>query len=103
MRDHNYFVYILASQRNGTLYTGMTNDLARRIWEHKSGYVKGFTHKYRVKTLVWFEHHTDVDAAIMREKRIKRWRRQWKLDLIEAGNPGWCDLYESLLDTSSAE
>ena len=97
MRDHNYYVYILASQRNGTLYTGITNDLARRIWEHKFGYTKGFTHKYRLKMLVWFEHHTDVNAAIAREKRIKRWRRPWKLELIEADNPEWHDLYETLV------
>ncbi|MHA7898696.1 MAG: GIY-YIG nuclease family protein [Henriciella sp.] len=97
MRDHNYFVYILASRRNGTLYTGITNDLARRMWEHKTGYIKGFAHKYGVKNLVWFEHHTDVDFAITREKRIKRWRRAWKLNLIENENPEWIDLYPSLL------
>jgi len=92
MRDYNFFVYILASNRNGTLYTGMTNDLIRRTREHKTGYMKGFTDKHRVKTLVWFEHHTDVDYAILREKRIKRWRRGWKLNLIERHNPAWADL-----------
>ncbi|MEL6828444.1 MAG: GIY-YIG nuclease family protein [Pseudomonadota bacterium] len=97
MRDHNYFVYILASKRNGTLYTGITNDLSRRVWEHKNGYAKGFADKYGVKTLVWFEHHFDVGAAISREKRIKHWRRAWKLELIEASNPNWDDLYPSLL------
>ncbi|MCR9268757.1 MAG: GIY-YIG nuclease family protein [Hyphomonadaceae bacterium] len=97
MRDHNYFVYILASKRNGVLYTGMTNDLARRMWEHKTVYIKGFTHKYGVKNLVWFEHHTDVNFAIAREKRIKRWRRAWKLHLIENENPEWIDLYPNLL------
>lgn len=96
MRDHNYFVYILASQRNGTLYTGMTNDLSRRMWEHKNGYVKGFTDKYRVKSLVWFENHTNVYRAIYREKRIKKWRRDWKLELIERRNPNWLDLTDSL-------
>lgn len=96
MRDHNYFVYILTSKRNGTLYTGMTNDLSRRMWEHKTGYIKGFTDKYRVKTLVWFEHHTDVDHAILREKRIKRWRRNWKLNLIEQNNAAWADLTPTL-------
>ncbi len=97
MKEHNYFVYILASKRNGTLYTGVTNDLARRIWEHRTGYIKGFTDKYNVKTLVWFEHHISVEAAITREKRIKRWRRSWKLDLIETANRQWNDLYEGLI------
>ena len=92
MRDHNYFVYILASKRNGTLYTGLTNDLSRRMWEHKNGYVKGFTDKYNVKTLVWFEHHIDINAAISRERRIKKWRRNWKLEMIEHANPNWVDL-----------
>ena len=98
MRDHDYFVYILASQKNGTLYTGVTNDLTRRVWEHKNGYIKGFTHKYGVKTLVWFEHHLDVEVAITREKRIKRWRRRWKINLIQADNPDWRDLYDTLLE-----
>lgn len=97
VRNHNYFVYILASKRNGTLYTGMTNDLARRVWEHRNGYIKGFTDKHNVKTLVWFEHHTDVNHAISREKRIKRWRRDWKLNLVERSNPSWDDLYTSLM------
>ncbi len=97
MKDYNYYVYILASKRNGTLYTGITNDLVRRVWEHRNGYVKGFTHKYGVKILVWFEHHVDVYEAIAREKRIKRWRRKWKLALIEEMNPGWSDLYDELM------
>lgn len=97
MKDHNYFVYILASKKNGTLYTGMTNDLNRRVWEHKNGYVKGFTETYDVKTLVWFEHHTDAAHAILREKRIKRWKRQWKLRLIETDNPDWIDVSNGLL------
>ena len=97
MKDYNYYVYILASKRNGTLYTGITNDLVRRAWEHRNGYVKGFTHKYGVKILVWFEHHVDVHEAIAREKRIKRWRRKWKLALIEEMNPGWNDLYDELM------
>lgn len=98
MRDHNYFVYLLASRRNGTLYTGMTNDLSRRVWEHQAGYIKGFTSRYNVRTLVWFEHHTDVQAALTREKRIKRWRRAWKIELIEAANPNWKDLYPTLIE-----
>ena len=96
MKDHDYFVYILASKRNGTLYTGMTNDLSRRVLEHRSGYIKGFADKYGVKTLVWFEHHTDVSAAIAREKKIRRWRRGWKLAMIENQNPNWVDLYPKL-------
>lgn len=96
MGTHDYFVYILASKRNGTLYTGVTNDLSRRIWEHRNGYVSGFTKKYGVRTLVWFEHHTDINAAISREKRIKRWRRNWKLDLIENENANWADLYPTI-------
>ena len=96
MADHNYYVYILASGYNGTLYTGVTNDLARRVSEHKMKVFAGFTTDYGVDKLVWFEHHTDVEAAIMREKRIKRWRRMWKIRLIETGNPDWRDLYADL-------
>ena len=77
------FVYILASRRNGTLYTGVTSDLGRRMWQHKHGEILGFTEKYHVKLLVWYEHHDDVDSAILREKRIKEWKRAWKLRLIE--------------------
>ena len=91
-----YFVYILASQRNGTLYTGVTNDLVRRISEHKQDLAPGFTARYGVKTLVWWEAHDDIEQAILREKRIKRWRRAWKLTLIETANPGWRDLYPEL-------
>ena len=91
-----YYVYILASQRNGTLYTGVSNDLARRIWEHKQDITPGFTAKYNVKRLVWSEPHDDIGEAILREKRIKRWRRAWKIALIEAENPQWRDLYEDL-------
>ena len=95
--SHDYFVYMLASRRNGTLYTGVTNDLARRVSEHRDGFVPGFTREYGVKMLVWFEHHTDIEQAILREKRIKRWRRAWKLNLIETANPDWRDLYADLL------
>jgi putative endonuclease len=91
-----YFVYILASKRNGTLYTGVTNDLIRRVWEHKNDQADGFTRKYGVKTLVWFEPFGDIGEAILREKRIKRWRRAWKIELIEAGNPGWRDLFDEV-------
>jgi len=89
---NSYFVYILASRRNGTLYTGVTNDLERRLSQHKSGEIQGFTSRYNVTTLVWFEVHGDINEAIHREKLIKRWHRRWKLELIEASNPNWNDL-----------
>lgn len=88
-----YYVYILASQRNGTLYTGVTNDVRRRVWEHKHALVKGFTKEYSVDILVYFEQHEDIEQAIIREKQIKAWKRKWKLELIEKGNPDWKDLY----------
>ena len=87
------FVYMLASSRNGTLYTGVTSNLETRIWQHKNDTFPGFSRKYGCKRLVWFECHDDIAEAILREKRIKRWRRAWKLDLIETGNPDWTDLY----------
>lgn len=92
-----YYVYILASRRNGTLYTGVTNDLARRIYEHKNDLSEGFTKRYGVHLLVWFEAHENINAAIQRETRIKRWNRAWKLKLIERDNPKWDDLYERAL------
>ncbi len=95
-RDHTYLVYILASQRNGTLYIGVTNDLVRRVQEHREGLVPGFTKRYRIKHLVYYEVHSDIAEAILREKRIKRWLRAWKLQLIEAGNPQWIDLWPGL-------
>ena len=91
-----YYVYLLASRRNGTLYCGVTNDLVRRVWEHKEGLTDGFSKKYGVKMLVWFETHEDINAAITREKQIKAGNRARKLALIEAMNPEWNDLYESL-------
>jgi putative endonuclease len=96
MRDHVYWVYILASRRNGTLYVGVTNDLVRRAQEHREGLVPGFTKRYRVKLLVWMELRHDINTAILREKRIKRWHRKWKLELIEAQNPQWRDLWPEL-------
>ncbi len=87
-----FFVYILASRRNGTLYTGMTDELVRRIWQHKNGELPGFTAKYGVKNLVWFEEHGSRDSAFTRERQIKKWKRAWKLQLIEAQNPAWDDL-----------
>ena len=90
------FVYILASRRNGTLYTGVTSNLPKRIWEHKTGAFGGFGHEYGCKCLVWFEGHETLESAILREKRIKLWRRKWKLDLIEESNPRWIDLSSRL-------
>jgi putative endonuclease len=86
-------VYIMASKKGGTLYTGVTNYPARRIYEHREGLVAGFTRKYGVKILVWYEMHQSIDLAIRREKNIKGWPRAWKLDLINAMNPDWADLY----------
>jgi len=89
-----FYVYILASQRNGTLYIGVTSNLVQRIWQHKEKLVEGFTSKYGVKNLVYFEIHDTADSAITREKQIKKWRRAWKVDLIERSNPDWKDLYD---------
>src|SRR6185437_5909532 len=96
MPDKRPCVYILASRRKGTLYVGVTSDLARRVWEHRSGAVSGFTRDYEVYTLVFAEVHETMESAILREKRIKKWRRAWKLELIERDNPQWRDLYEEL-------
>ncbi len=95
-REYAYFVYILASKRNGTLYVGVTSDLYGRIVEHRDGLVPGFTKRHGVGMLVYFEEHDDVDEAIRREKRIKRWRRTWKMELIETKNPQWRDLWLDL-------
>ena len=89
-------VYILANQRNGTLYVGVTSDLSKRIWEHKSKVVKGFTEKYGVDKLVWYELHETMESALAWEKAIKFWKRHWKLKTIEAMNPGWRDLYAEI-------
>jgi len=89
--------YILASRRNGTLYVGVTSNLPNRVGEHKAGAVSGFTRQYRVHHLVWFEAHETMHSAIAREKTIKEWKRQWKIELIEASNPYWRDLCEELL------
>jgi len=92
-----YYVYLLANKRNGTLYAGMTNDPARRVYEHKSGATDGFSKRYRVKRLVYVEQMYDVNVAIAREKRIKKYPRAWKISLIEETNPTWRDLYEEIL------
>jgi putative endonuclease len=88
----NYYVYILASKRNGTLYIGVTSNLAKRIYEHKHKSIGGFTKKYNVDRLVYYETTEDVESAILREKRLKKWKRQWKVELIEQKNPNWKDL-----------
>lgn len=92
-----FFVYILASKRNGTLYIGVTSDLLKRIWEHKNKKTKGFTEKYGVDILVYYEQTSDVRIALQREKILKRWKRDWKLQLIEKENPGWEDLYDGMI------
>lgn len=90
-------VYILASKRNGTLYTGVTSDLIKRVWQHKQHQVEGFSKKYAVDILVWYELHESMESAIQREKAIKNWKRAWKVNAIKAMNPQWRDLYDDLL------
>ena len=90
-------VYILASKKNGTLYIGVTSDLIKRIWEHKNNLVKGFTKRYNVHNLVWYEMHDNMASAIEREKKMKEWKRAWKLELIESSNPSWNDLSDTIL------
>jgi len=92
-----FYVYILASLRNGTLYTGSTDDLLKRVAEHREKLRDGFTARYAVSRLVWYEAHNSRETAFLRERRIKEWRREWKLDLIERMNPEWADLFETLL------
>ena len=90
-------VYILASSRNGTLYIGVTSTLVRRIWEHKNAAIEGFTKRYDVHTLVWYEQHENMESAIKREKTLKAWKRTWKLRLIEESNTEWEDLYSEII------
>jgi putative endonuclease len=90
-------VYILASKRNGTLYTGVTTHLIQRIWQHKNNVVEGFTKKYRVHQLVYYELHQNIAQATLREMQIKKWNRQWKIELIESVNPQWLDLWEQII------
>ena len=90
-------VYILASKRNGTLYTGVTSDLIKRIWEHKNNLAEGFSKRYHVHNLVWYELHSEMTSAIEREKNIKEWKRAWKIELIESHNPDWKDLYNDIM------
>ncbi|TDR89788.1 GIY-YIG nuclease family protein [Enterovirga rhinocerotis] len=91
-----FYVYILASKRNGTLYIGSTDDLSRRVWQHKTKELRGFTSKYDVKLLVWYDVFDTREAAFVRERQMKEWQRRWKLELIEKNNPDWEDLYETL-------
>jgi putative endonuclease len=92
-----YYVYILASKIKGTLYIGVTSDLIKRIWQHKNKLVEGFTNKYKVNKLVYYEIHSNIESAITREKHLKKWKRKWKIQLIERFNPEWRDLYFDLI------
>lgn len=94
--EKNSYVYILASRRNGTLYIGVTSDLISRVWAHKAGAVSGFTQKYGITRLVYFEHYDAIETAIRREKAMKKWNRTWKLELIERDNPEWRDLWPDI-------
>jgi len=93
----NYYVYILASKRHGTLYVGVTSDLTKRVHEHKHNMIEGFTKKYKVHKLVYYEQAENIESAITREKQMKKWKRQWKINLIERDNPEWKDLYDELI------
>ena len=94
--EKQFVVYILASRRNGTLYVGVTSDLVKRVWEHRQGFVDGFTKEYGARTLVWYEMHDTAESAITREEQLKKWNRAWKVRLIEEVNPYWNDLYSNL-------
>lgn len=93
-----YYVYFMASKRNGTIYVGVTSDLKKRVYEHKNQYTDGFTKRYGCKNLVWFEVHANVEAAIMKEKQIKNWKREWKINRINDFNPDWRDLYDDICE-----
>lgn len=97
MKTKQPAVYIMTNKRNGTLYTGVTSDLKKRIWQHKNDLVKGFSEVHSTHMLVWYELHQDMESAIVREKRIKKWYRIWKLELIEKKNPNWYDLFEVIM------
>ena len=92
----SYYVYILASRKAGAIYIGVTNDIVRRVFEHRTTITRSFTSKYNITRLVWFEIYQDPTTAISREKELKKWKRTWKVELIEAGNPSWDDLYDSI-------
>ncbi|HPP11025.1 MAG TPA: GIY-YIG nuclease family protein [Defluviitoga tunisiensis] len=93
----SYYIYIMASRRNGTLYIGITNDIVRRVYEHKNNFIDGFTSKYGIHNLVYYEQFDNIESAIQREKQLKKWNRKWKIELIERVNPNWKDLYEDLM------
>jgi len=95
--DKQPCVYMLSSRRNGTLYTGVTSALVERVWQHKNNLVEGFTKRYNIHILVWCEQHETMESAIQREKQIKKWKRAWKLRLIEKENPEWRDLYDNII------
>ena len=95
--EKQFYVYCVTNCKNGVLYIGVTSNLVGRIWQHKNKVVKGFTQKYNLKLLVYFEIHTDINSAIHREKRLKEWKREWKIALIEKDNPEWYDLYDGLI------
>ena len=97
MNSNYYYIYILTSKPYGTLYISVTNDLVRRVWEHKNDFVEGFTRKYGIHTLIYYEQCENIESAITREKQLKKWKRRWKLDLIEKMNPGWKDLYTEII------
>ncbi|MBW1705174.1 MAG: GIY-YIG nuclease family protein [Deltaproteobacteria bacterium] len=94
--DKHFYVYILASKRNGTLYIGVTSNIVQRVWQHRNKMVEGFTQKYGVNDLVYYEVHANAESAITREKQMKKWRRSWKIRLIEEKNPSWRDLYNDI-------
>jgi putative endonuclease len=95
--DRAYYVYVLASSRYGTLYLGVTSNLVQRVWQHKEELAEGFSKEYAVKKLVWFEVHNEVYSALTREKQLKKWRREWKIALIQRDNPMWRDLYQDIV------
>jgi putative endonuclease len=97
MPEKYYYVYILANKRRGTMYVGVTSNLVQRVWQHKEVQVEGFTKRYGVKSLMWYEQYEDVEQAILREKQIKKWDRLWKIELVESFNPEWNDLYETIV------
>jgi putative endonuclease len=92
----SFFVYVLANKRNETLYIGHTDDLVKRLWQHRNNMMPGFTARYGIKTLIWHEAHETRESAFLRERQIKRWNRAWKLELIEKQNPQWCDLWQEV-------
>ena len=97
MREKQGYVYILASRKNGCLYIGVTSDLVKRVWQHKNELVDGFSQQYQTHQLVWYEIHPNIESAIQREKQLKKWKRKWKVELIEKENSEWNDLYKGLL------